>query len=167
MVALSYNLKNIHQMKTMLMVVASVLTVSCAHAQKMKESEVPLKVKESFAKKYPGAKVEKWEKEEADYEADFDLNKVESSAVFDVNGNFKEIEQEIKTTDLPKAVADYCAKSYAGYKLSEAAKITDATSKIFYEAEMSKGKEHFDAVFDDKGNFVKKSAAETEDEDED
>lgn len=147
--------------------VASVLTFSCANAQKMNETDVPANVKSGFAKKYPGAKVEKWEKEGTDYEAEFDLNKVETSAVFDASGNFKEVEQEIKTSELPKAVTDYCTKNYAGYKLTEAAKITDSTGKVMYEAEMSKGKEHFDALFDDKGNFVKKSTPETGEEDKD
>ncbi len=154
-------------MKTMLMIAASMLTFSFANAQKMNEAEIPATVKNGFAKKYPGAKVEKWEKEGADYEAEFHLNKVESSAVFDANGTFKELEQEIKTSELPKAVTDYCTKNYTGHKLSEAAKITDATGKVMYEAEMSKGKEHFDALFDDKGNFIKKSATETGEEEKD
>ena len=140
---------------------AMFLNVSLASAQKMNEADVPASVKSAFAKKYPGAKVEKWEKEGADYEAEFDLCKVESSAVFDANGNFKELEQEIKSSELPKAVKDYCAKMYAGYKLSEAAKITDSNGKVMYEVEMSKGKEEFDVIFDDKGNFIKKSDPET------
>lgn len=154
-------------MKAILIMAASVLTFSCANAQKMNEADVPASVKSGFSKKYPGAKVEKWEKEGVDYEAEFDLNKVESSAVFDANGTFKELEQEIKTSELPKAVTDYCTKTYAGYKLSEAAKITDANGKVMYEAEMSKGKEHFDALFDDKGNFVKKSATVAGEEEKD
>ena len=39
------------------------LNVSLASAQKMNEADVPASVKSAFAKKYPGAKVEKWEKE--------------------------------------------------------------------------------------------------------
>jgi hypothetical protein len=147
-------------MKTIITTVALSLVVCFASAQKISEKEVPAAVKESFAKKYPGAKAEKWEKEGADYEAGFDLNKVESSAVFDASGAFKELEQEIKTAALPKGVSEYCAKSFAGWKLSEAAKITDASGKVTYEAEMSKGKEHFDALFDDKGNFIKKGEIE-------
>lgn len=154
-------------MKTTLIMVASVLIFSCATAQKMNEADVPANVKNGFVKKYPSAKVEKWEKEDADYEAEFNLNKVESSAVFDASGNFKELEQEIKTSELPKAVTDYCTKNYAGHKLSEAAKITDSTGKVMFEAEMSKSKEHFDAIFDDKGNFIKKSTPETGEEDKD
>lgn len=154
-------------MKTMLMIAASVLAFSFANAQKMNEAEVPASVKNGFAKKYPGAKVEKWEKEGADFEAEFDLNKVESSAVFGADGSFKELEQEIKTSALPKAVTDYCSKNYAGYKLSEAAKITDANGKVMYEAEMEKDKMHFDALFDANGNFVKKTEATKEEEGKD
>lgn len=154
-------------MKTILIMLASVLTFGCANAQKINESEVPAKVKEAFAKKYPGAKVEEWEKENADYEAEFELNKVESSVVFDANGTFKEVEQEIKSSELPKGVTDYCIKTFVGYKLSEASKITDEAGKVMFEAEMKKGKEHFDAIFDDKGNFIKKSAPATTEEDKD
>ncbi len=154
-------------MKTTIMLLATVLNIGLASAQKMNEADVPAIVKSAFAKKYAGAKVEKWEKEGADYEAEFDLNKVESSAVFDSNGNFKELEQEIKSSELPKAVTDYCVKTYTGYKLTEAAKITDSTGKVMYEAEMSKGKEEFDVIFDDKGNFIKKTEPEAGDEDKD
>lgn len=153
-------------MKAILIMAATVVVSSTACAQKVKETEVPKSVKEAFAKKYPGAKAE-WEKEGTDFEAEFDLNKVESSAVFSSDGTFKELEQEIKTSELPKSVTDYCTKNYVGYKLEEAAKITDAGGKVLYEAEMKKGKEHFDAIFDDKGNFVKKSEASTKEEGKD
>ena len=93
---------------------------------------------------------------------EFNLNKVESSAVFTAEGTFKELEQEIKLTELPKSASDYCTKNYAGWKLSEAAKITDAAGTVMFEAEMEKGKEHFDVMFDDKGNFVKKGELEKE-----
>lgn len=154
-------------MKNILITAATVIFVSgTASAQKMKSTEVPTQVKEAFAKKYPGQKAE-WEKEGSDYEAEFDLNKVESSAVFGSDGTFKELEQEIKTSELPKAVTDYCAKNFPDHKLSEAAKITDASGKLSYEAEMSKGKEHFDALFDHQGHFIKKSVASTKEEGKD
>lgn len=100
----------------------------------------------------------------ADFEAEFDLNKVESSAVFGADGTFKESEQEIKTSALPKTVTNYCTKNYAGYKLSEAAKITDAAGKVMYEAEMQKNKMQFDVLFDTNGTFLKKSEASKEEE---
>lgn len=154
-------------MKTTIATIALCVGFIYANAQHLKEAEVPANVKAGFAKKYPGSKVKVWEKEGADYEAEFDLNKVESSAVFDGNGTFKELEQEIKTAELPKAATDYCTKTFVGYKLSEAAKITDANGKVMYEAEMEKGKEHFDVIFDDKGNFIKKSEPSTKEEGKD
>jgi len=154
-------------MKKILIMAATVLVTSgTAFAQKMKSDDVPMKVKDAFAKKYPGHKAE-WEKEGADYEAEFDLNKVESSAVFSADGSFRELEQEIKTSELPKAVTEYCSRNFADHKLSEAARITDGAGKVSYEAEMAKGKEHFDALFDQQGNFIKKSAASVKEEGKD
>jgi len=154
-------------MKTTISTIALCLGFTILNAQEVKEAAVPAKVKEAFSKKYAGAKVEKWEKEEDGYEAEFTLNKVESSALFAEDGTFKEAEQEIKTAELPKGVTDYCGKNFAGYKLSEASKITEADGKIMYEAEMEKGKEHFDAIFDNKGAFMKKTEASSKDEDKD
>lgn len=143
-------------MKNLIAIAAVALVTNVACAQKVKEADVPAAVKEAFAKKYPGTKAE-WEKEGADYEAEFHENKVETSVVFDPNGTFKEHEVEIKTTELPKTVTEYCTKNYAGYKLKEASKINDAAGKVWYEAEVEKGKEVVEMIFDDKGNFVKKS----------
>lgn len=150
-------------MKTTLIIFGTLFIATLASAQKMNEKDIPVKVKEAFAKKYPGIKAE-WEKEGANYEAEFKQNKIEQSVVFDEMGAFKEVEQEIKITELPKAVSDYCTKNYPAHKLSEASKMTDASGKMMYEAELSKGKEHFDIIFDDNGTFIKKSEMETEHE---
>ena len=151
-------------MKQIILLASSLLIINGAKAQDLKESEVPEIIKQSFIKKYPNTKVDGWEKEGTDYEAEFHLNKVESSASFDANGRFKELEQEIKITELPKAASEYCAKTYIGYKIGEASKITDVNGKIMFEAELQKGKEHFDVMFDDKGNFIKKGEVETKKE---
>jgi uncharacterized lipoprotein NlpE involved in copper resistance len=81
---------------------------------------------------------------------------VETSATFNADGKLKETEQEIKTSELPKTAGDYVAKNYAGHKISEAAKITSADGKITYEAEVKKGKEEMDLIFDESGTFLKK-----------
>lgn len=154
-------------MKTSIATISTIalcLGFTIANAQHLKEAEVPANIKAAFSKKYAGAKVEKWEKEGADYEAEFHLNKVESSAVFTADGTFKELEQEIKESELPKAATDYCTKNYVGYKLEEAAKITEANGTVMFEAEMKKGKEHFDVMFDHKGNFHKKGEVSTKEE---
>jgi len=148
-------------MKQIILIASSLLLINNANAQDLKEMEVPELIKQSFFKIYPNTKVDGWEKEGADYEVEFHLNKVESSALFNVNGNFIELEQEIVLTDLPKAAVDYCKLNYKEYKLNEAAIITDVYKKATYEIELKKGNEHFDVMFDENGNFVKKGAVES------
>ena len=154
-------------MKQIILLVSCLALTIGVNGQDLKSADVPEVIKKSFEKKFPNTKVDGWEKEGADYEAEFHQNKVETSAIFDASGKFKELEEEIRITELPKLASDYCTKTYVGYKLEEAAKITDANGKIMFEAEMKKGKEHFDVMFDDKGNFVKKGAVETNKEGKD
>ncbi len=144
-------------MKAITGLVAMMLTVSYANAQKIKESEVPKAVKESFTKNFKGAEVEKWEKEkDGTYEAEFDFNKIETSATFDATGKLLETETEIEVKALPTKVTNYVSKNYPDHKITEAAKITDDKGNVMYEAEAKKGKEEFDLLFDSNGVFIKK-----------
>jgi hypothetical protein len=155
-------------MKTILLVGIIGFTIGCSNAQKPTENKTPEAVTSAFSKKYPDVKKVDWEDEGKTFEAAFTMNKIEYSAVFDANGNFQEEESEIKVTELPASVTDYCKKNYADHKLSEAAKIINAAGVVTYEAELSKDKMHFDVIFDSSGNFISKGEAvseETEDED--
>ena len=66
-------------MKKITLMMALCLGLTTGYAQKVKAAEVPAAVKDAFAKKYPGAKAE-WEKEDGNYEAEFD-GKVEGSVL--------------------------------------------------------------------------------------
>lgn|SRR5574343_473153 len=143
------------------------LTFGCSNAQKSEKNEaVPEAVKTSFAAKYPNVSKVKWEKEDNSYEAEFVQNKTEYSAVFDANGNFKEEESEIEVSALPNSVVDYCKSNYTDHKISEAAKITTSSGDVQFEAELSKGKMHFDVIFDANGNFISKGNSSSEDEED-
>lgn len=130
-----------------------VLAIASAHAaaQKLNEKELPGPVLSGFYMKYKDVKVEKWEKEGNNYEAEFDLNKEEYSVLIDGAGNILETEMEIAVSELPAGVKDYVAKNYRGAKIKEASKITDASAVITYEAEV--GKE--DLIFDSNGLYLK------------
>lgn len=138
-------------MKTMIVIAALSLGTSFANAQKLKESEVPAAVKAAFAKQFPNVKDAEWGKEEADFEAEFDQNKMETSLLIDANGNVLKTENEIEVSALPKAAAEYIAKTLGGKKIKEASKITDAKGQVTYEAEV----DDTDYVFDLNGTFVK------------
>ena len=119
-----------------------------------KEVVVPATVKAKFASLYPKVTEVKWGFEDKNYEAEFDVNKVETSATFNAAGNLLETETEIAVSELPKPVLAYFTKTVMGETIKEAAKITDAKGVVTYEAEV-KG---VDYLFDKDGNFIKKEA---------
>jgi phosphopantothenoylcysteine synthetase/decarboxylase len=125
--------------------------------------DVPAAVKSKFASLYPNVKKAKWDKEAANYEAEFEVNEVETSVLFDATGNLLETETEIAVTALPKAVSDYVTKNYATEKIKEASKIVDSKGTVTYEAEVKSG----DLIFDAQGNFIKKEVDQNNDKDKD
>ncbi len=136
--------------KLALMMVAAMIT-SLTFAQKLQEKDVPAPVKTAFQKNFPQAKVEKWEKEGVNFEAEFELNKSEQSVLFDAQGGIIETEIEIEISELPNGIVDYVKTNYKGQSVKEAAKISDTKGTLTYEAEI-KG---MDLLFDSNGKFIK------------
>lgn len=134
------------------MLLISVLTTTNLIAQDLKEKDVPQTVKDAFVKKYPDAKKVSWEKEKGNYEANWGGKSGEDNSVtFTPAAIFLEIVEAIPVSQLPSNVAPYVAKHYNGAKITEAGKVTDASGKHMFEAEI-KGK---DLIFDEKGIFIK------------
>ncbi len=147
--------------KSVLLFALGFIAIS-ASAQTMKEANVPSTISTSFAKMHPNAKVDKWEKEGTNYEAEFTENGVETSVELGPNGQLIATEVEIKVNDLPKAVSNYCSSNMPGKKIKEASKITSADGSVSYEAEVDEA----DYIFDSSGAFVKKEV-EKDDKDDD
>ena len=133
--------------------------IGFSNAQTVNEAEVPDRVKAEFTKQYPTTKVDNWEKEGANYEAEFKVNNVETSAIYDERGKFIQTETEINVTELPPAVTEYITKNLAGKNTTEAEKITDASGMVSYEAEV----DNAEYLFDSKGSFVRKEMEEQDD----
>jgi len=138
-------------MKKIILILAIALFVNYANAQKIDAKDLPVTVTGAFAKLYPAIKDVKWEKENGNFEANFDLNKVETSVLFDPIGTLLETESEIKISELPKNATDYITKTYPNVKIKEASRIKDAKGVITYEAAW-KG---IEVTFDAKGTFIK------------
>jgi len=124
--------------------------------------DTPAAVKTKFASLYPKVTKVKWGKEDANYEAEFEVNKTEMSCLFDASGTLLETETKIAVTALPKAATEYCTKTFSGSKISEASKIVDSKQVVTYEAEV---KGVGDVIFDEKGNFIKKVVEQKEKQD--
>lgn len=121
-------------------------------AQRLRSADVPAAVKTALATKYPAATAVTWEKEKGNYEANWGgRSKEDNSVVFTPEGGFVEQVVAIPVSSLPPAVATYVKEHYAGARITEAGKVTDASGQTRYEAEV-KGK---DLVFDAGGKFLK------------
>jgi len=144
-------------MKTILLILATVLSMNCVYSQKIKESEVPAPVIAKFQSLHPDVKVANWLKlKKGGYEAEFTQNKSEFGVSIDSLGNLQETEMDMKVSELSKEIHEYVTKNYPGYIITEAAQITYTDGKPMYEAEITKGKESFDLLFDSSFKFVKK-----------
>jgi Putative beta-lactamase-inhibitor-like, PepSY-like len=138
-------------MKKLALIMVAAMITSLTFAQKLQEKDVPASVKTAFQKNFPQAKVEKWEKEGVNFEAEFELNKSEQSVLFDAQGGIIETEIEIEISELPNGIVDYVKTNYKGQSVKEAAKISDTKGTLTYEAEI-KG---MDLLFDSNGKFIK------------
>ena len=122
--------------------------------KELKKSAVPQVVKDEFNKEFPGKKA-KWENENGGYEAGFKINGTDASAIYDKKGHRKELEIDMKVSELPQNVIAYVKKNYPSNKIKEAAKITDDKNVINYEAEITKDAKSYDLLFDADGKFIK------------
>ncbi len=147
-------------MKAILLYSIAICAALQASAQKLEPKAVPVAVQTAFAARFAGVTQVKWEKEDANYEAEFKQGKQELSVKMSEAGAVLEVEREIKVSELPAAVAAAIAKEFAGYKIKEV-EVIEANGSTSYEAELSNGKEKFDAVFDVSGKLINKSKEES------
>jgi len=143
-------------MKKLLTLFVCMVFVDFSFAQKPKE-EAPAAAITAFATKYPAAQKVKWSVEKpGEFEVEFTMNKVESSALYDATGKLLETEGEMKESQLPQAVKATIAKDFASYKLDEIEISTDAKGAVTYEMEAVKGKSKFEISFEENGKLLSK-----------
>jgi hypothetical protein len=121
-------------------------------AQKTKEQNIPLKIKNALHKIFPKAHNVKWDKEDENYEASFKVGTVDNSVLISANAQIVETEVEIKVNQLPEKALRYLKENFKNQKVKEAAKIVTEKGTITYEAEIGNA----DFLFDQSGNFIKK-----------
>ncbi len=146
-------------MKKIVTLIALTFVINISKAQKTKLSEIPKAVSESFKTNFPDVKGEVWEKEKEkdNFEAEFKINTVEISATFNSDGKLIEREVKMNISELPETITEYIKKNYPDYKLSEASRIVNSDGVLSYEAEIMKGKNTTDLLFDSNGSFLEKS----------
>ena len=129
--------------------------------------EVPTIVKKALSEKYSDAEDVEWEMEnDTDYEAEFELDKREMSAVFSADGTWLQTETEVDKSDLPEAVKAAIKKSFPAYKTEETEMLERLNMPLAYEVELeTKDDVEIEVIFAADGTVLEQSKEETEDED--
>ena len=124
---------------------------------------VPTAVKSAFATKYPTASDLEWEMESpTEYEAEFEENGSEKSAVFTADGTWKETEVEIGESDLPEAIRAVISSEFPGYEIEKAETVETPKTALAYEVELE-GENTIDVVISIDGRILKRDV-KSEDE---
>jgi len=131
-------------MKKLIVMAAAFATISC------EQQKAPPAVETAFNKSFPNTTVEKWNKEDDKYEAEFSKEGKSMSATFDVSGNLVETETDIEVSELPAAITAYVKTNYEGAAIKEA-EIIQKGSDTMYELEVKDA----ELLFDRNGNFLK------------
>lgn len=152
-------------MKTYLLLALATGLAGAAQAQELTAKQVPAAAAATLKKTHPTAKQVKWEKEDGNYEAAFKQGTEELSVVVTAAGKLLETETKIRVAQLPAAVRGKLASAYAGYQVTEAAKIvTAATGATTYEAELRKPGKKMDVMFDAAGTVITTEAGGAKDD---
>lgn len=140
-------------MKTTFLLLAFLGMTLCVHAQK---TVLPNAVVNAFGQKFANAEKVRWNQEEAnEWEAEFYLNGVETSASFTPAGKWLETETEIGKRSLPAAVKNTLTHQFAGYKTGEVA-IIDSPTFSGYEIELKKGEQAVEVQINKEGTLKHK-----------
>lgn len=148
--------------KTILLAALAVFMLN-ANSQEKKETKkaekqvnVPAMTKAAFAAKFPTATKVEWGIEKpGEYEAEFMLDKMGVSALFDKKGTLLETESKMAESDLLPAIKSVLAKEYATYKIKAVEK-NEVKGVVKYEVVVEKGKKSSELIFDVDGKLLKK-----------
>ena len=154
-------------MKSMKVILGAFLACTMFAFASGLSNDVPQKVKEAFAKKFPTAKKVKWDKEsETEWEAEFKMNKTEYSANFMADGTWKETEHEIDEKEIPAIVKKALSTNFPGYETEEV-EISETAQGMVYEFEIEKGETEMEVAIDASGKVVKQEVKKEDKEDKD
>lgn len=100
------------------------------------KNEIPQPVLAEFHKEFPKIQNVDWNRENKNYEAEFELNKEEISISYNADGQRQETRKKINANLLPVAVLQYTKNHQLG-EIEEAVKIGKMGNQTEYEAEIN------------------------------
>lgn len=117
---------------------------------------VPSKVKTAFNRTYPRATDVDWEMKGSNYEADFDLDKVDYKATYSAMGKLVSFEKDISNQQLPAIIAKAIKVKYPKGRIDDVEMINTG-GKITYKIDIE-GTPDVKVWYGANGRFIKQVA---------
>lgn len=146
-------------MKTNLLVVALLatgwvgMTTSCSDDDNYTPEDIYI---QAFEQMYPDASQVEWETKQGFKVADFQLNKKETEAWFDLSAQWIMTETDLRYADLPEAIQTaFKAGEYGSWHVDDVDRIERLDSEVVYLLEVESGKQEYDLYFAPDGTLLK------------
>ena len=124
---------------------------------------LPVEVQKAFSNKYPGARVDSWERKNIYYVLEFTINKTEAEAWFE-NSEWKMTETDIKYDSLPAAVASsFKSGPYADWRVDDVDMVERLGMPTLYIIEVEKGKNEVELYYFEDGRLFKEVVDDDDD----
>jgi predicted secreted protein len=144
--------------KAFLGVALAASVMSLALAQIVTSDKVPASVKQALEVRFPDVKSVEWKIKDKDFEAEFTLKGIETTAKFDSAGKWLESEKAIPSSQVPKAVLDALAGKFRGYKIVETQTLQSYNDpRLVYEIHLESDKEILKILLHADGAIINQS----------
>jgi len=130
--------------------------IASSNAQDIDKNQVPSAVKSAFMKAYPKATDVDWEMKGNNYEADFDLAKVDYKATYTSAGKAISVEKDIPNSQLPALIVKNIKAKYPKGRIDDV-DLINTGGKISYKVDIE-GTPDVNVWYTADGKFVKELA---------
>ncbi|GAB3823420.1 PepSY-like domain-containing protein [Pontibacter rugosus] len=128
-------------------------TFASAQAQDVDQKDVPQAVSSALTQQYANATDLDWEIDGANYEAEFDMNRVDHTVLIDPSGKILMSKRDIMQKDLPQAVQSTISQSYKSMRLDDMEQV-EKDGQTYYQVELDQKGQDKKLVFSADGKEV-------------
>lgn len=125
-------------------------------------NSVPDKVLKSFSEQFGNPEGVEWEKDDNEWEAEFEYSGKEYEVVYDENANWIKTEYKLTEEELTENMKNILAKDYNMYEILEIEKY-ETPDNIYYKLEIQKGGDIDEIVIYPNGKIKKVDDGDSED----
>ncbi len=140
----------------------SFLIAIASFSQEITPDLLPLPVRQSFAKQFPGAKQVRYDQDNKYYIISFLEQDKQYIITYNDSGAVISADKEITPAALPKEVSSSVTKNFLGYTIATVIKREAVDKGICYEMDLKKDDAGYSVRFSDKGEILYKEARKVE-----